>query len=126
MLECSKWIKAFCLHCLITEQKLASYQPHFMLLLERKDLQSRACYHWILCKLCNSFQGLNIWKVLISDHVKIDDLNLNFPHHISLIKFTFQSLKRSFVQIKRGEVTLVYADKILQPLLNQLCPKRKV
>lgn len=82
-----------------------------MLLPERKDLHSIACCHWILCKLCNSFHSLNIWKVLISDHVKKNDLNLNFPHHISLIKFTFQSLKMSFVQIKWGEVILVYADK---------------
>lgn len=31
------------------------------------------------------------------------------------IKFTFQSLEKSFVQIKWGEVTLVYPDDILQP-----------
>lgn len=63
---------------------------------ERKDLQTTACYHWILSKL----QGLNIWKVLTLDHIKAEDLDPNFPRHISLIKFTFQSLKKSLVQIK--------------------------
>lgn len=45
----------------------------------------------------------------------------NFPHQVSLIKFTFQSLTKSFVQITQGEMRRAY---ILTAYSNLLLNKQ--
>lgn len=114
-------MKAFCLYCLITEHnQLPSHQPHVSAVTGDKRWEKR-------------FAKPPLDSVPASglEHIESFNFRLHKTRGLRLkcstsLKFTFQTLKKSFVPIKWGEVTLVYPDNILQPPPNELYTKRKM